>query len=235
MNRKPHAFTLIELLVVISIIALLVSILLPALGAAREAARSVACLSNIRQQNIASAAYNSDFDGYLFPGSEDDPTPSNIIYMPDFLDIYIPVINKTGGDVAVWTCPSRLGSTNQWPLTYGANLKAHPYRAYGNTARKLIRIEQVTRTTEVINSADVSQSSGAFTSTGILQDTEGASDAPAARDLPINIVDSDAPGSPYTIRYRHMDDQIANTGYLDGHGANVRHGDVLNKHCSVAY
>jgi prepilin-type N-terminal cleavage/methylation domain-containing protein/prepilin-type processing-associated H-X9-DG protein len=58
--RPMLGFTLIELLVVISIIALLIGILLPALGAAREAARSTQSLSNLRQIAIASAVYNTE-------------------------------------------------------------------------------------------------------------------------------------------------------------------------------
>lgn len=66
-RRRTQAFTLIELLVVISIIALLISILLPALSAARAAGRQIACASNVRQIVIAHTNYSVDSDGYLVP------------------------------------------------------------------------------------------------------------------------------------------------------------------------
>ncbi len=62
-------FTLIELLVVISIIALLIGLLLPALGAAREVARAVNCASNQRQVTLAILSYATDSKDYLPPAS----------------------------------------------------------------------------------------------------------------------------------------------------------------------
>ena len=60
--KHKHAFTLIELLVVISIIALLIAILLPALGKAKEAARTIQCMSNIRQLSVAAYTFAADND-----------------------------------------------------------------------------------------------------------------------------------------------------------------------------
>lgn len=59
--RTGAGFTLVELLVVISIIALLIAMLLPALGQAREAANRIKCLSNTRQLYIAHAFYSREF------------------------------------------------------------------------------------------------------------------------------------------------------------------------------
>jgi prepilin-type processing-associated H-X9-DG protein len=70
--RKIKAFTLIELLVVVAIIEVLVALLLPALGAAREKARTAVCLSQLRQLGLAFEYYTQANNDYL-PGSRCNP------------------------------------------------------------------------------------------------------------------------------------------------------------------
>ncbi|MFN0066229.1 MAG: DUF1559 domain-containing protein [Limisphaerales bacterium] len=78
--REPHrrrgAFTLVELLVVIAIVALLASLLLPALGAAKEMGRRAACLSNLRQVGLAIHTYAGDSDGHIPYGPKAPPFTS---------------------------------------------------------------------------------------------------------------------------------------------------------------
>ena len=73
--RAPRAFTLVELLVVIAIIGVLVALLLPAVQAAREAARRANCQSNLR--NLGLAVLNFEGSKKALPQSSDAPTSTS--------------------------------------------------------------------------------------------------------------------------------------------------------------
>ncbi len=66
--RRRRGFTLIELLVVIAIIALLMAILMPALGRVKKQAQSVACQAKLKQWGLMFKLYTDDYDGYFNEG-----------------------------------------------------------------------------------------------------------------------------------------------------------------------
>ncbi len=110
MPKSRKGFTLIELLVVISIIGVLVSLLLPAVQSAREAARRSQCVNNLKQLGLALHGYADGNGGMLPPHFVDDPWNGNLNQSQSLQARILPYMEQTVIYNSInWNVPSRWG------------------------------------------------------------------------------------------------------------------------------
>lgn len=236
MNRKTTRFTLVELLVVIAVIAILCSLLLPALGRARDTAMQAKCLSSMKQMGVAMANYAGDSNDinapFQYPGSS-STWSSNELFVK-YIGVKTYRWNPSDWDKN-FVCSKATRLYEQTSPSIVAKYRGADY-AYGMTFWSTTPLpgggtegwqkQKATYMTKVKSPS----MRFLFDERTLYGEASPSSGSTNLRD-PATENGWWARGNDATspsIAYRHGGNRTVNTIYLDGHGANLDYRDLMN-------
>lgn len=229
------AFTLVELLVVIGIIALLISILLPSLNRARESAKQVQCMSNLRQMSMAIIAYTNE-NQQLMPGASGPPQRrwdwvywdttqkpfDDLSQCPIATYLGIAVGGNTGAAASMYRCPSddwqnhprNIPERVPYQFSYSINaIASDSFFAYPGGKGKMFKITQVRNPSQKIMLVDENErtvNDGLWLPTALGADQLSDRHQVRKKDVFVN------------------DGALGNVAFFDGHGEQVTRKDARN-------
>ena len=217
----PRTFTLIELLVVIAIIAILAGMLLPALNAAREKARAIACVNNQRQVTLLHLSYTDVSKGYFCVSYDGGSLYWNAGMDSSWLKNQPGILASTLGmnlnasNSKIYQCPTFTDAATAWDakfVGYGYNEFLGPEVNYGGASLAWpgFKISFIKRTSDVVITADCAYLNGTK------YEPVDFARAPEGRGGTVN----ESLISAGTIDFRHS--KRAACGMVDGHVESIQ-------------